>query len=192
MKRRQKIFLGAFLCLSVCTIIIASVRVIGFHIRNTYVAVWAIFWAQTEAAIAIIMVSTTAFRSLLGLKAQKAQKKKVEERYWIGRRPQQLQRARYFNKKKATEDNAEYEQLSSISLGATPPTGMRTSTTDGERRIGYNSMEMGMEMAYQSEEDTAGATSHKPQEIEGAHHISTASNTLDGAESSRDANLFSN
>ena len=170
-------------------IIIASVRVIGFHIRNTYVAVWAIFWAQTEAAIAIIMVSTTAFRSLLGLKAQKGQKKKVEEGYWIKRRPQQLQQARYFNKKKTTDDEAEYEQPSPISLGATPPAGMRTFTTDGER-IWDNSM--AMETAYQSEEDTAGATSHKPQEIEGAHHISTASNTLDGAERSRDANLLSN
>lgn len=169
-------------------IIIASVRVIGFHI-NTYVVVWAIFWAQTEAAIAIIMVSTTAFRSLLGLKAQKAQKKKVEERYWIARRPQQLQQTRYFNKKKATEDEAEYEQLSSNILGATPPTRMRTYTTDGER-IWDNSM--AMEMAYQSEEDTAGATSHKSQEIEVAHHISTTSNILDGAERSRDANLLSN
>lgn len=168
--------------------IIASVRVIGFHIRNIYVVVWAIFWAQTEAAIAIIMVSTTAFRSLLGLKAQKAQKKKVEERYWIARRPQQLQ-ARSFKKKKATEqDESEYEQLSSI-LGATPPTGMRTFTDDGERIWDKS---MAMEMAYQSGEESPGASSHKPQGIGVAHHISTASNILDGAERSRDANLLSN
>ncbi len=128
-------------------IIIASVRVLGFQIRNTYVVVWAIFWAQTEAAIAIIMVSTTAFRSLLGLKAQKAQKKKVEERYWIARRPQQLQ-ARSFNKKKATEDESEYEQLSSI-RGATPTTGMRTFNTEGERIWDKS---MAMEMANQLEE----------------------------------------
>ena len=164
-------------------IIIASVRVLGFHIRNTYIVVWAIFWAQTEAAIAIIMVSTTAFRSLLGLKAQKAQKKKLEERDWIARRPQ-LQ-ARYF-KKKATEDQSEYEQLSPI-LGATP-TGMRTFTD--EERIRDKSM--AMEMAYQSQEDTPGAPRDKRQEIEVVHHISTASNIFDGAERSRDANLLSN
>lgn len=81
MKRRQKIFLGTFLWLSVCMIIIAGIRVFGFNIKNTYIAVWWLFWHQTEASIAIIMVSTTAFRSLLGLKAQKAQKKKELERY---------------------------------------------------------------------------------------------------------------
>lgn len=106
-------------------IIIASIRMLGFNIKNTYIAVWGLFWHQTEASIAIIMVSTTAFRSLLGLKAQKAQKKKVAERYWVARRPQLL--ARY--SKKATEDESEYEQLSSIPSASL--TGMRTST-DGE------------------------------------------------------------
>ena len=168
-------------------IIIASVRVLGFQIRNTYVVVWAIFWAQTEAAIAIIMVSTTAFRSLLGLKAQKAQKKKLEERYWIARHPQ-LQQARSFNKKKATEEESEYELLSSI-LGATTPTGMRTFTDHGERIWDKS---IAMEMAYQSEEDTAGVPRDNRQEIEVFHRISTASNILDGAERSRDANLLSN
>jgi len=96
--------------------------------------------------------------------------------------------ARSFNKKKATEDESEYEQLSSI-LGATPPTGMRTFTDDGER-IWDNSM--AMEMAYQSGEESPGASSHKPQGIGVAHHISTTSNILDGAERSRDGNLLSN
>lgn len=182
MKRRQKTFLGAFLCLSVCMIIIASIRLSGSDMNNTYAVVWGLFWNQTEAAIAIIMVSTTAFRSLLGLKAQKAQKKKVVERYWIARRPHPP--GRHF--KKATEDESEYEQLSPI-LGATL-TGMRTFT-DGERIWDKS---MAMEMAYQSEEDTPGAPSHKPQEIEVANHISTASNILDGAERSIVANLPSN
>lgn len=167
-------------------IIIASVRVLGFHIRNTYVVVWAIFWAQTEAAIAVMMVSTTAFRSLLGLKAQKAQKKELEERYWIARHPQQLQ-ARSINKKKATEDEFEYEQFLPI-RGATPTTGMRASTTEGERIWDKS---MAMEMANQFEEISAGASSLKPQEIEVAHQISTTSNILDGAERARDANLLS-
>lgn len=37
-------------------------------------------------------------------------------------------------------------------------------------------IEIEMKMAYQSEEDTAAASSHKSQEIEVAHHLSTASN----------------
>ena len=191
MKRRQKIFLGAFLCLSICMIIIASVRVLGFKIKNTYIIVWAIFWAQTEAAIAIIMVSATAFKSLLGLKAQKAQKKKGGEMYWIARRPH-LVPARYFTKKTATDEETDYEQLSSI-LGAATPTGTMRTLTDGERIQDDDSMAMEMN-AYQSEEDThPGAHRDKSQEIEVAHHIPAASSILEtGAERSRDTNLLSN
>ena len=160
-------------------IIIASVRILGLTINNTYIAIWGIFWHQAEAAIAIIMVSTTAFRSLLGLKARKAQKKTVVRRYWIAHRPQLL--ARHF--KKATEDESESEQLPSIP-GATL-TGMRTFI-DGE---GIWDKSMAMRMTNQSEEYTPGAASHEPQEIEVAYQISTASNIFDGAERSSIANL---
>lgn len=167
MKRRQKIFLGAFLCLSVCMIITAFVRVLGFKIKDTYIIAWGLFWHQTEAAVAIITVSTTAFRSLLGLKAQKAQKKKLVERYWIELRPQLL--AGSFSKQ-AREEESEYEQLSSV-LGATL-TRMHKFTDSGE---GIWDNIMAMEMAKQSDEDTPGAPSHKPQEIEVPRHISTTS-----------------
>ena len=178
-KRRQKIFLGVFLCLNVCMIIIASVRVLSFEINGTYNAVWGLFWHQAEAAISIIMVSITAFRSLLGLKALKARKKKEMERSWFAHRPKL--RARYF--KKATEDESESEQLPSIP-GATL-TGMRTFI-DGN---GIWDKTMAMEMTHQSEKDTLGAASHTPQKIEVTHQISTESNIFDGAEHTRIANF---
>ena len=179
MKRQQKIFLGFFLCLSVCMIIIAIVRVWGFIINNTLNLVWGVFWHQAEAAIAIIMVSITAFRSLLGIKALKAQEKKKMERSWFAHRPKLL--ARYFEK--STEEESEFEQLPSVP-GATL-TGMRTFINGN--RIWDDSMAMGM--THQSEKDWPLPASHKPQEIEVTHKISTESDIFDGAERTRAANF---
>lgn len=54
-------------------IIIAVIRTTGIPIRKNNVdLVWELFWAEAEASIAVIMVSITAFRSLLGIKALKA------------------------------------------------------------------------------------------------------------------------
>lgn len=144
-------------------IIIAIVRLLGFLINNIFNLVWGLFWHQAEAAIAILMVSITAFRSLLGIKALKAREKKDMERFWFARRPKLP--ARYF--KKATEDESESEQLPSIP-GATL-TGMRTFIN-------------GNGIWDESEKDWPGTASHEPQEIEVAHQISTESNSFDGAE----------
>lgn len=138
-----------------------------------------VIWHQAEAAVAIIMVSITAFRSLLGLKAQKTRKKKEMERSWFAHCPKLL--ARYF--KKATEDESESEQLPSIP-GATL-TGMRTFI-DGNG-IWDESMAMGM--THQSKKNTPGADSHKPQETEVTRKILTESNIFDEAERLRVANF---
>ena len=148
-------------------IIIAIVRVWGFIINNTLNLVWGVFWHQAEAAIAIIMVSITAFRSLLGIKALKAQEKKKMERSWFAHRPKLL--ARYFEK--ATEEESEFEQLPSVP-GATL-TGMRTSING----------------THQSEKDWPLPARHKPQEIEVTHKISTEFDIFDGAERIRAANF---
>jgi hypothetical protein len=68
---RRKVALGTVLCLSVFMIIIAVIRVAldrivistGAEAPDT---VWLYFWTNFEGAIAIIMVSLTAFRSMLG------------------------------------------------------------------------------------------------------------------------------
>ncbi|KAI9689399.1 MAG: hypothetical protein M1822_010050 [Bathelium mastoideum] len=53
------------LCLSIFMIVIAIVRVAAFllpgHVTDT---VWLFFWQTMEAAVAVIMVALTGFRSL--------------------------------------------------------------------------------------------------------------------------------
>lgn len=52
-------------------IIIAIARISGFRLNKTDIVVWEPFWLQVEAAVALITVSITAFRSFLGIKALK-------------------------------------------------------------------------------------------------------------------------
>lgn len=81
-KRNTKILLGVSLCISLCMIVVAFVRMSGLRIRGTNIDIqWQMFWSDVETNIAVIMVSITAVRSLLGLKAMKARKKKEHAWY---------------------------------------------------------------------------------------------------------------
>lgn len=153
-------------------IIITIIRISGFVIKGQFDIVWGLFWHQMEGVVAIIMVSLTTFRSLLGIKALKAREKKKLERYWFSHRPQLL--ARHF--KKATQ------QLPSVS-GATL-TGMRTFINGNE--ICDDSK--AMEISHTSEMDWLRTASHEPQEIELAY-LSTQLDISDGAKSARAANF---
>ena len=160
-------------------IVISIVRVSGFIIKNTFDLVWVIFWHQMEAAVAIIMVSITAFRSLLGIKVQKARDKNKREQYWFSNRPKLL--ARYF--KKATPEEGKFEQLPSIP--AATLTGMRTfihgnGIWDESTAIG---------ITHKPEKDSPGALSHEPHEIEVTHQDSTESDIFDGAKRTRAASF---
>lgn len=117
-KRSQKILLGIFLCLSTTMIVIAIVRISGLRIRPRNIDVhWALFWQEIEANIAVIMVSITAVRSLLGLKVLKSREQKA--RWYSDRRNFLMRKA---NKKSESELND--HQLPSVP-GATL-TGTRT------------------------------------------------------------------
>ena len=62
---RRKLVLWGILCLSIFTAITAIIRIAGGNISHGQVdSAWAIFWLQAEAAVAIIVVSITAFRAL--------------------------------------------------------------------------------------------------------------------------------
>ncbi len=62
---RRKLALWGILCLSIFTAITAVIKVAGGNINHGQVdSAWAIFWLQAEAAVAIIVVSITAFRAL--------------------------------------------------------------------------------------------------------------------------------
>ena len=60
--RRQKLGIAFFLCLSICMVVIAIIRISQVH-SSTY-NIWATFWQQLEGCVAILMVSLTAFRTL--------------------------------------------------------------------------------------------------------------------------------
>lgn len=62
---RRKLALWGILCLSIFTAITVVIKVAGGNISHGQVdSAWAIFWLQAEAAVAIIVVSITAFRAL--------------------------------------------------------------------------------------------------------------------------------
>ena len=63
-KTRQKLGIGAFLCLSVVNIILASIKVSAIRTSvDSYNLVWTTFWQYIEACSAVLMISSTAFRS---------------------------------------------------------------------------------------------------------------------------------
>lgn len=86
-KLRQKTLLGFFLCLSICMIMVALVRISGLRTHQVFLDVqWIIFWNEVEATVATIMVSVTAFRQLLGIKELKAREKRDRSWYSYHRR----------------------------------------------------------------------------------------------------------
>jgi hypothetical protein len=73
---RRKIALGIVLCLSTVMIVVAIFRVSLAPVvlpsgRGTTDTAWLFFWQNIEAATAVIMVSITAFRSMLGQQQRK-------------------------------------------------------------------------------------------------------------------------
>lgn len=173
-KRQQKIFVGIFLCLNVCMIIIAIIRISGFVKKNTFDIVWISFWHHLEGAVAIMMVSLTAFRSMLGVNSLKAREKERMERSWFSNRPKLL--ARYF--KKETQDESNSQQLPSIP-GATL-TGMRTFINHN----GIWNESKAIEITNKSEKGWPKTASPEPQEFELAH-LSTELEFLDETKSAR-------
>lgn len=63
-------------------IMIAIVRISGLRIQKSDIDIQLeLFWQDAEDNIAVIMVSITAFRSLVGMKALKAREKR--KRSWF-------------------------------------------------------------------------------------------------------------
>ncbi|KAL8719419.1 MAG: hypothetical protein Q9225_003584 [Loekoesia sp. 1 TL-2023] len=62
---RRKLVLGTILSLSIFTMIVSIVRIAGGNLPNGLVdSIWVNFWLQVEAAVAVMIVSITAYRSL--------------------------------------------------------------------------------------------------------------------------------
>lgn len=175
-------------------IIIAIVRISGLRIESTILdIVWELFWQQVEAAIAVIMVSITAFRSLLGIKENKT-REKTTQRFWTTFSHQHLPKlqARYsFKKTIATHDESELEPLP-IFPGSNL-TGMRTFIC-GENMLNESSREggeTGVRVHKSEEKDLVGGETHnhKPYEIKVTHQFSIESEILNRPEPARAANF---
>lgn len=71
MKLKQKLAVGVSLSLSVVMVMASITRYAGYKLRVDSVdATWLICWVYLEASIAIIMASTTAFRTLFARRGQ--------------------------------------------------------------------------------------------------------------------------
>lgn len=64
LSRSTKFGVAIFLCLSIFMAIVAIVRISGFYYKGLEDDIWEFFWQQTEGAVAVMMASITAFRTL--------------------------------------------------------------------------------------------------------------------------------
>ncbi|ETS87116.1 hypothetical protein PFICI_00944 [Pestalotiopsis fici W106-1] len=64
LSRSTKFGLAVFLCLSIFMAICAIIRIAGFHYKGLEDDTWEFFWQQVEGAVAVMMASITAFRTL--------------------------------------------------------------------------------------------------------------------------------
>lgn len=170
-------------------IIIAIVRISGLRMETTILdIVWELFWQQAEAAVAVIMVSITAFWSLLGIKANGAREK--TRRSWKSSHHRPNLQAGCFKKTKSTttHDESELERLPDIP-GANF-TGMRTFIC-GESMLNESSRGGGTGVGVHNskEKDLVGAHNHQPHEIKVTHQFSIESEILNRPRPARAANF---
>ncbi|MCJ1466210.1 hypothetical protein MMC07_004829 [Pseudocyphellaria aurata] len=119
-KLQQKLALGLSLCLSIIMIITAIVQISGIHApTDTIDVTWEIFWQLMEACIAVIMVSSTAFRSLFV--AHKSGNKSPPQKPSLGKR---MLNSRILAKKRPQNDGQDHEDL--VAIPRATLTGMRT------------------------------------------------------------------
>lgn len=165
-KLGQKILLGIFLCLSMTMIMIAIVRISVTEVgSNAIDTQWSTFWQNVEADAAVITVSITAFRSMLGVKASKVREKK--DRSWYSYRRRFLSR-----KAKSQETELDMDQLPSIP-GASM-TGMRTFIR-GHRNSNLMASEFGGDDDTTRSKDDSSRAQHY---IKVTHKISSESEAV--------------
>ena len=64
MRIGQKFGIGTFLCLSICMVVIASIRLSRLWDDGATTSGWQYFWLEIEACVAVLTVSLTAVRSI--------------------------------------------------------------------------------------------------------------------------------
>ncbi|KAI4600650.1 hypothetical protein KJ359_012811 [Pestalotiopsis sp. 9143b] len=76
-----KFGLAVFLCLSIFMAVCAVIRIAGFHYKGLEDDTWEFFWQQVEGAVAVMMASITAFRTLF---VRQTNNDKVADRSPVG------------------------------------------------------------------------------------------------------------
>lgn len=126
---RQKLILGATLCLSIVMIIIAIIRMSKFRIASTKIdIIWDVFWEQVEACMAVIMVSISAFRSFFVAHETRLRENQIRNRPWYMSK-QNTSRSAY-RRRKLQSESEEMDQLPEIPRATM--TGMRTFIDRGK------------------------------------------------------------
>ncbi|KAF2197974.1 hypothetical protein GQ43DRAFT_494580 [Delitschia confertaspora ATCC 74209] len=121
LKLRQRVAVGAFLCLSICMVIISIIRSSkiygppGVPIDTT----WVIFWVHIEASSAVVMVSLTAFRTIFNQK-----KEERDRRERLKRPSNSWRKLASFRRKKPETTQATDNVLPSVPRATL--TGLRT------------------------------------------------------------------
>lgn len=75
LKPVQKLIIGALLCLSICIVVAASIRVAGLHFDGDAIEIeldmkWSHFWLYVEACITVLTVSATICSRLFAQSCQ--------------------------------------------------------------------------------------------------------------------------
>ncbi|KAK4187179.1 hypothetical protein QBC35DRAFT_452600 [Podospora australis] len=124
---KQKVALGAFLCLSLVMVCLAITRASKIRGASGVDVPWEFFWQFMEASVAVLMGSLTVFRTLLTFNTHKSS----EERKGAGRSPQSRALLSFHERmrrlRKNREQHSDEESQSGLPQipGATM-TGMRT------------------------------------------------------------------
>lgn len=125
---RQKIIIGASLCLSIVMIIITIIRMSKIRIGPTQTdIIWEVFWHHVEACTAVIMVSVSAFRYVF-VAHEARQSPPNRKRVWYMSKKNLLRSA--LRRKKLRSDSEEMDRWPEIPRATM--TGMRTFIQGGE------------------------------------------------------------
>ncbi|KAL8901078.1 MAG: hypothetical protein Q9192_000741 [Flavoplaca navasiana] len=135
--RRQKLGIAFFLCLSICMVVIAIIRISQVH-SPTY-NIWATFWQQLEGCVAILMVSLTAFRTLFISSPTHSQEKRGQKNS-DGYRKRLWYKYKSFTSER-DEKRGEIERAKIVPVDVTVPnatlTGMRTYIRGSPRQSAF-------------------------------------------------------
>lgn len=93
-KPRQKFIVGVFLCLNLCMVIVAAIRVSGLDFRGKFDTVWLFVWSQIESCVAVSMISLTAFRSAFVYSESSRARREGAKRPWYSSSIEAIRRKR--------------------------------------------------------------------------------------------------